>query len=215
MAPLMIVFLRGMLLLCAVIPLAAVWGEGDTRGVPRKAASGKTVSATMIFHQMHYFVYTYTMLLAVLELTQNPYICVIFYAVIWVMYLLPGLAAEERKGYKPRTLFFVCHSFLAVIMGLLTAAFATGNIKVGFCAWMLTGLGGGSVFCIKHLTKRDETCNMTLSENIGHFAGTLVSVAVSLAAGQGMYLIFTALSLLFVCMTLLSAIAGIQKGKRC
>ena len=213
MAPLMIVFPRGMMLLCAVIPLAAVWGERDARGDCPEAAPGKTVSATMIFHQMHYFVYTYAMHLAVLELTHNPYICVTLYALTWVIYLLPGLAAEERKGYNPGTLFFICHSFLAVIMGLLTAAFATGNIKMGFGAWMLTGLGGGSVFCIRRLTKRDETCNMTLSENIGHFAGSLIAAAVSLAAGQGVYVILTALSFLFVCMTLLSAMAGIRKER--
>ena len=39
---------------------------------------------------------------------------------------------------------------------------------------------------------------MTLSENIGHFAGALVPVLVSLAAGPKMYALLTALSGLFV-----------------
>lgn len=70
------------------------------------------------------------------------------------------------------------------------------------------------MFCIGHLTEKDRTCNMTLSENIGHFAGTLVPVLVSLAAGPKMDALLTAFSGLFVCMALISAIVGIRQEER-
>lgn len=249
LAPLMTIYPREMMLLCAILPLGAVMGSREGRDVAEEAILGKTisqegvsretipgetasrettpgeaisrrvttgkgVSVTMIFHQMHYFVYTYSMLLAVLGLTHNPYLGAALYALTWVVYLLPGLAADKKKEYNPRILFLIGHLLLAVVMGGLTAAFLTGNLTMGFWAWMLTGLGGGSVFCIGRLTEKDRTCNMTLSENIGHFAGALVPVLVSLAAGPKMYALLTALSGLFVCMALTSAVVGIRQEER-
>ena len=70
------------------------------------------------------------------------------------------------------------------------------------------------MFCIGQLTERDKACNMTLSENIGHFAGALVPVIVSVAAGQKMYAVLTSLSALFVCMALASAVVGIRGERR-
>ena len=214
LAPLMVVYPGEMLFLCAAIPFGAAMGSWKGWDAAEENISGKGLSVTMIFHQMHYFTYTYAMPLVVLGLTRNLYLCAALYALTWVIYLLPGLMAGKRKGYDPRILFFICHLFLAAVMGGLTASFLTGNITIGFLAWMLTGLGGGSVFCIGQLTERDKARNMTLSENIGHFAGALVPVIVSVAAGQKMYAVLTLLSALFVCMALASAAVGIREERR-
>lgn len=215
LAPLMVGYFGEVMLVCILVPLCAALAVGDKGDVASKVqAAGKGLSATMIFHQMHYFVYTYVMLAAVLELVQNSWLCVALFALTWGIYLLPGLVADKAGRYHPVTLFFVCHGFLAACMGMLTAAFLTGNIILGLCAWMLTGLGGGSVFCIRCLTKREASCNMTLSENIGHFLGALVSAAVACAAGEGVYAVAAALSCLFVCVTLGCAASGIRKERR-
>lgn len=223
LAPLMTVCPALVMVFCAGLPLAALlcgYKTGAFIGKTGKIGNenaGKALSAVMVFHQMHYFVYTYGMLLYLLGLTGNPKLCVVWFAWTWVVYLLPGWIAERRKRYRPRILFFVCHTFLAVLMVILTEAVRTAQIRPGFWAWMLTGLGGGSVFCIRRLTKREETCNMTLSENIGHFTGTLVSVGVSFAAGGTAMPVLTALSGIFVGMALVTAafgIAGEERRKR-
>ncbi len=214
LAPLMTVCPGLLMVFCAGLPLAAVLCRYKTGTSVGKEKAGKTLSAVMVFHQMHYFVYTYGLLLYLLGLTGNPKLCAVWFAWTWVVYLLPGWIAERGRRYRPKTLFFVCHSFLAVLMGILTAAVWTDQVRTGFWAWMLTGLGGGSVFCIRRLTVREETCNMTLSENIGHFAGTLVSAGVSFAAGEKAMPVLTALSGIFVCMALAAAAFGIMAEER-
>lgn len=216
LAPLMVVHAGAMMFLCAAIPFGAaiVIGRKGKGRDGKEAEHGKGLSITMIFHQMHYFVYTYMMPLTVMRLTQNLYICVALYAMTWVVYLLPGWVADRRKAYNPGMIFFFCHSFLVIVMGILTGAFLTESLRIGFWAWMLTGLGGGSVFCICHLTEREETCNMTLSENLGHFLGVLAAIIIAGGMDSGTGWVYTALSGVFVCMTLVSAALAIVAEER-
>ena len=45
--------------------------------------------------------------------------------------------------------------------------------------WLLTGVGGGTVFCIRHLSNKYEYINMNLSENIGHILGSIFAIFIS------------------------------------
>lgn len=186
LAPLMVLFPHAGMLLCICLPLAASLSErktSDKDSAPpqAQAVSPKGLSAVMIFHQMHYFAYTYIMPLVAAELTKSIYAAAALYGLTWVVYLLPQWFAERQKNPDPQLFFFVCHAWLSLTMGMLAAAFSLGRIRLGFAAWMLTGLGGGSVFCIKSLTPRSGLHNMTLSENIGHFLGTAAAVLIALA----------------------------------
>ena len=98
LAPLMVVYPGEMLFLCAAIPFGAAMGSWKSWDAAKENISGKGLSVTMIFHQMHYFTYTYAMPLVVLGLTRNLYLCAALYALTWVIYLLPGLMAGKRKG---------------------------------------------------------------------------------------------------------------------
>ncbi len=208
LAPLMVSFPSASMLLCAALPLAAAISgkdlpEPDKAPVPCGKTPARRISIVMVLHQMHYFVYTYIMPLAAAALTKSLYAAMAMYGLTWVVYLVPQWLAEKRGRYDPRRLFFICHTYLAIVMGMLAAAFFSGNIWMGTAAWLLTGLGGGSVFCIRQLTPRE--CNIALSENIGHFLGTAVALGVALTANPGLGAILTGLSCSFVCLALAAA----------
>lgn len=217
LSPLMTIFPKHIIILCSILSLIAIVQKTDinTKEEIKDKKIVENISVTMIFHQMHYFVYTYIMPLTVMELTKNAFLCVTIYALTWVIYLLPGLLAEKGVAYKPKTVFTICHTFLAITMGVLSLAFATKNIIIGFFAWLFTGLGGGSVFCIKQLVSEEKKSNMDLSENIGHFLGAILALFVSIYIQEGSIgAVLTGLSCLFVCMTLLSTTFETKKQGR-
>lgn len=229
LAPLMVSFPHAGMLLCILLPLGAALSESKAPApaepVRDSSPAPKGLSATMILHQMHYFVYTYIMPLTVAALTDSIYAAAALYGLTWVVYLLPQRLEKRLTDRLYRTLFFLlCHGALALTMLLLNEAFSLGNIRLGLAAWLLTGLGGGSVFCIKYLTPLSQKRNMPLSENIGHFLGTAAAVLIALnmskgpedlqsllmgAAGLGATL--TIYSCIFVMLTLLTALGLCSK----
>lgn len=221
LAPLMVSFPHAGMLLCVLVPLGiALSGRKSPAAGPApsqdSAPAPKGLSAIMILHQMHYFAYTYVMPLVAIELTHSPYAAAALYGLTWVVYLLPQWFSKRLKyRFDPMIFFFVCHAWLALTMILLSGAFLLGSIPLGLSAWMLTGLGGGSVFCIKDLTPLSRSRNMTLSENLGHFLGTATAVLVAttmskdsgipLAATDGLGITLTRLSSILVLLTLIFA----------
>lgn len=171
----------------------------------------KRYFSVMIFHQMHYFVYTYVILLTAVFLTGSMAKAVALYALTWVVYLIPQWAVERSGFSRPVAVFFVCHIGLAVMMGALAAAFWTGNVWLGLAAWMLTGLGGGSVFCIPCLVP-EGVYEITASENIGHFLGTVLAAAVAALAGEKTGMVTAGLSCIFVLLAVVAA--AVSRTKR-
>lgn len=218
LAPCLVYFPHIGMLTCAALPfVAAIFQKQHTKKEEfstqyRTRASGK-LSAVMIFHQMHYFAYTYIMPLTVIALSGNLYIGMIMYALTWIVYLLPQWLTEKRAAYDPKVVFFLCHTALALIMGTLTAAFYLENVGLGLFAWLLTGLGGGSVFCIKQLTPESKRYNIILSENIGHFLGTGVAFLAALSAKGPVGAKLTGFSCIFVLLTLAAAAIEIKYGE--
>jgi len=76
----------------------------------RKTKSNQ-LSYVMIFHQAHYFVYTYIMPIYIFQITRSYIWTAIAFAIIWIVYLIPE---EVEKKYKInyKKMFFVCHTFL-------------------------------------------------------------------------------------------------------
>lgn len=171
------------------------------------------ISLVMVFHQIHYFVYTYIMPIYLYQRTGSFIIVAISFVFTWIVYLFPQTIVEKYDIMKYKTVFFVGHSFLATCLGLMTwmanARFTKGVL---FC-WLLTGFGGGTVFCIKHLSSRYEQINMDLSENIGHVMGPALAILICFYAPE---IETTALSLAActsVIATLLIAIIVVAKEK--
>ena len=135
----------------------------------------------MLWHQLHYFIYAYGMILFAYQITESSFQTMIYFACTWLTYLVtePLLKrlnkACSASPYKPTTIIWGGHTFLLLILLLLP------NVPP-FCfilLWILTGFGGGTVFAITALCKKSpayEDEHLELAENIGHFVGTGLAV---------------------------------------
>lgn len=174
----------------------------------------RQLSLVMIFHQLHYFVYTYIMPVYVLQLTNSYLLSGLAFAVTWIVYLMPQTIADNMKIKKYRLMFFICHSFLAVCMGMMAYASMLKWPAAVLVFWLLTGLGGGSVFCIKHLSSHYSQINMDLSENIGHVAGPAIAVLLCRCFPDNEIFYLSTASCIFVVSALLSAFGLKMKGAK-
>lgn len=146
-------------------------GEKPTL-VPCKVRS---INVIMIFHQMHYFGYVYFMLIILnkyVTLSDNFILSVIF-VIGWITYLIVPHILKGKNYVK----YFICgHILLALILLGLSAFY---NLKIAAILWMLTGFGGGTVFCIKKINDDfgiSGKNDIILSENIGHIGGTFLGL---------------------------------------
>lgn len=135
----------------------------------------KHLSTVMLFHQLHYFVYTYVMPIYMFRLSGSIILSALSFSITWVVYLLPQVLTDKYRLKNFRIIFFCCHLFLLLCLVLIGVGFCTNNPVVALAGWFFTGLGGGSVFCISHLTRYYETIKMDYSENLGHFGGPFIA----------------------------------------
>ena len=211
-SPVMVFYGPAVMVIISILA-AVLIVTGNDGTVQKRRTKNRTISFVMVYHQIHYFIYTYIMPLTVIYLTKNIYMSVFLYVLTWLVYLLPEWVLKKNARYDAKRIFFICHLLLGVLMAVLSMSFLTENIWAGLCAWMLTGAGGGSVFCIKELTEANAVCNMPLSENIGHFLGSVLSAVIAAAVTDHIGMTLTGVSCIFVCMTLLAAVIGILNEK--
>lgn len=200
--------LPGLILACCLLTAWAALA----RGSGARASKETTLFPVMVFHQMHYFAYTYIMPAWVLARTGSLLAAAAFFALTWIVYLSPQAAAERAKHISHRAVFFVCHSFLLLVMAAMCIAAALDRPWALTALWVLTGLGGGSVFCIQELTPACRNADMTLSENVGHVLGCLIAVLLSCAVPSRLMIpVLTGSSCVFVGLTLLSAQKSVRR----
>ena len=200
------------LLLCFVLMVTEMKEQkAESKQELKGKQKSKGISSVMVLHQMHYFVYTYIMPLYIYKLTDNLFLSALAFSITWVVYLTPQTITERFSAPNYKRIFFYCHLFLGVCMGVIAIAAFFHKTTVVLLAWLLTGVGGGSVFCISHLCKKYESIHMDLSENIGHFLGPLLSVALSYIARDYALTCLSAASFVFVFMALLIAFYRIRK----
>jgi hypothetical protein len=129
---------------------------------------------TMIIHQMHYFCYTYFIIIILHNLMKfsSGLIC-IFFTLVWITYITTS-HFFNKNTYKKY--FVIGHLFLFVILGLMYFNFSKYLTVV---LWICTGFGAGTIFALNRLNKKfipyDENA-MEYSENIGHILGILLSL---------------------------------------
>lgn len=218
-APIFMFFPQIVTGLCFLAAMAAILSCG--REPVTLAKSGRKpllFSPVMFFHQLHYFAYAYIMPVSFAALTGSVMAGASAFALTWLVYLLPQPLAEafaKRSGGIPyRKLFFCGHCFLALVMAGLSMAVSAENIAVLCIVWALTGLGGGTVFCIGHLTPRCEEMDMDFSEKLGHVLGPLAAIPVVLAFPGSEDAALAALSCALVCLTLWAAGNIIRKEEK-
>lgn len=123
----------------------------------------------MIIHQMHYFSYYSIILIVFMKIDQyQGYFTSFIFVLGWVTYTITPYFLTKRK-YE--AYFMYGHIFLFII--LLSMFFIT-NTNIRIILWILSGFGGGTVFCIEkifiHRSIYKKT-SMDTSENIGHLLG--------------------------------------------
>lgn len=129
----------------------------------------------MIVHQMHYFSYAYILLITANTIDKyNGFLTALIFVLGWVTYTS---AQYIFRGKRYFTYLISGHIFLVLI--LFVMAISSSEI-VKLTLWILTGFGGGTVFCIKEvLRQRSKYDNQALetSENYGHILGVVCSIA--------------------------------------
>ncbi len=132
----------------------------------------------MVIHQIHYFLYAYAVLSLVFKSSEgSAVLCAIVFALGWITYL----SAERLWGTWPSKTVFICgHVFVAGC--LLAMYFARSNTTAWSLLWVLTGFGGGSVYCLTRLLRVANVpeSNVARAEDAGHVAG--VAAAIGLVA---------------------------------
>jgi hypothetical protein len=162
-----------MLVLCL-----ATAGRGTARRRPgrwRMPAGGR-YAVLMVIHQSHYFVYAYTLLFALTGLYRpSAWQPAVVFAVGWVTYT----AAPVLFGRLPTLPVLVAGHVLVACAMTVIAADAGSRAAVS-AAWVVGGLGGGTVFCIKRLAAARPALARDLDdwENIGHVTGCAGAVLV-------------------------------------
>ena len=147
----------------------------------------------LIFHEIHYFVYCYSILLIVYSLNVYGEIVGMYasiaFALSWIPYaLVPNLYKSpkilRKLGYKET--FLIGHSILTVILVIMfflfRAELSSGNLPlISLVIWLLTGFGGTTEFCIEEIDKNNGTYvknNHNSAENIGHILGVSLSFII-------------------------------------
>ena len=144
-----------------------------------KGEYGKNrICLAMAVHQMHYFVYCYSMLLISLFIYENPCWASFWFVANWIPYILtePFVKLTKTKAW----LHFLIGGHV-LVAGLLIGMYITIEqySLIALILWTLTGFGGGNVFCIKKsLLEYKEYHNQVwvFSENIGHFFGVIIAL---------------------------------------
>ena len=147
------------------------------------AQKSHSLYAVMLWHQLHYFIYAYGVLLYAYQITGNAFLTMLFFACTWLTYLSTEPLAKLLRQTFPKSVAAVSdtsgyitairagHTFLLVILLLLPNL----SNELFFFLWILTGFGGGTVFAITALCRYSTTYTreqLVLTENLGHFIGT-------------------------------------------
>ena len=210
LSPLML-FEKGQLILITSITFCLFLLFHSSDVLSHQKPKNNEISFVMIFHQVHYFAYTYIMPIYLFQITQNYMISASIFAITWIIYLLPQTIAEKYNMRNYKKIFLGCHTLLALCMGSMTLSFYKEKQLLLLLFWLLTGLGGGSVFCIKHLTQKYKSIDMDLSENIGHVLGPLIAIIICAIFPNKEATLLTAFSCVSVIITLILATFNIQK----
>lgn len=138
------------------------------------------ICLAMTVHQMHYFVYCYSMLIIALFVYNKPFMASFWFVANWIPYILtePLVKLTKTKAW----LHFLIGGHVLVACLLIGMYITIERYSlIAMFLWMLTGFGGGNVFCIKSsLLKYKEYHNQVwvFSENIGHFGGVVIALLV-------------------------------------
>jgi len=158
----------------SLIMVLLVGGAAATappRRLLRTPARWTIADTTMFLHQMHYFVYVYGMVTLLQQQAGVPLTVVgLWFAAGWVTYF----SAERLFAHHDDARVLVYgHLFLTGVLSILAL-----NVVPGLTGWLwiLTGLGGGTVYCIHRLGESKDEHER--SEEAGHMVGPFLGLTL-------------------------------------
>lgn len=130
----------------------------------------------MIVHQIHYFSYTYIVLFIIRTFDMYyGWLTSFIFVLGWITYTAVPYVLRKRKY----TIYLISgHIFLFFI--ILSMALTQSSWLFSIL-WILTGFGGGTVFCIKEILKKNNCYEETMletAENYGHVLGVLFAMLI-------------------------------------
>lgn len=129
----------------------------------------KFINWIMIVHQMHYFSYGYFIVLIIYQYAHSSTLIVTLVFILgWISYTS---IAHLLRGQHYVQYFVLGHTWLALVLVLLGLS---TNGLIATLLWILTGFGGGTVFCLEKINEQTHHSSkeaLTFSENIGHILG--------------------------------------------
>jgi hypothetical protein len=152
----------------------------------RKGAYGERVCWAMVTHQAHYFAYNYILLIIVMAAFNNSLIATICFALNWIPYTITEPLIQKLRWRKWKELSILAHVFNAVVL-LAMYYMVSKNIYYTVALWVLTGFGGGNVFCIKKAlsdTVKYDKNVWSFSEQIGHVLGVCTALIISFVCNE-------------------------------
>lgn len=158
----------------------------------------KLINLVMIIHQMHYFCYVYFIIILMSSyLVKDKFILGGLFTLGWITYTSVSHILKKSTYYK-----YLCIGHIWLAGTLIILALNINNIYLIIVLWILTGFGGGTVFCINKINKYrgdSSESNMNFSENIGHVLGVAIGLLVFTITQSIIYPII--LSSIFAIMT--------------
>ena len=151
-----------------------------------KGMCGDRVCWSMVTHQAHYFTYNYILLIMVMNTFKNPLIATLCFALNWIPYTITEPLIQKLRWKKWKELSIFAHIFNTMVLTVMYFV-VTNNIYYTVALWVLTGFGGGNVFCIKKAlsdkVKYDKNA-WSLSEQIGHIVGVTSALVIALVCNE-------------------------------
>jgi hypothetical protein len=136
-------------------------------------------NVVMIVHQMHYFSYTYFLIIILYKLMDFSAVTIcLAFSLSWITYISIGYILNKPSYRK---CFIAGHTFLFIV---LVCVYLNHSSYLQLALWICTGFGAGTFFALNKLDKESnkyEKNAMDYSENIGHVLGTLISIPLYLA----------------------------------
>jgi len=194
-------FNKYILVLCAILimfsSLKSMSDASDMFPVCKKCRLN-TLYGVLVLHEIHYFVYCYSMILITCIALKNIFFfpvlgASIVFALSWLPYLLSVNIYRNcdffiKQGYKKT--FIIAHSLLAILLLVMFFCLSQESGRfmwLGLLLWLLTGLFGTTEFCIEGLAKEKgifDKNEHALAENIGHISGVVLSALIYSVSGS-------------------------------
>lgn len=142
---------------------------------------------TMITHQAHYFVYTYVLCVIVFYKYDSALWASIWFVLNWIPYTItePLVKVLKIEKYYLKV-GILAHVFNGIVLIGVYCFLMNNHILGAVLLWMLTGLGGGNIYCVKKgMNPYIEYDNETwmFSEQVGHILGMIVCI-ITVALGK-------------------------------